>query len=1728
MSEYSANIKLRADRSGLTGEIKIATADIAKLNDELQKSAKDGESGAAGIRKHSEETSRAAGNTRRMSTETKSLREQMTSLKGVIATLGLYKLGSEATRLLAQFQDTRTMLQGLTDTSREYAETQGYLVDVSDRYSGNLNSIAESYGRLLALKQADIITTAESRDLLEGMLDAGAQLKASNEQLGLVYYGLSQALGQSRVQAQELNQVVEPLPGLLNHLGEAAGMTGYEFRQMVMDGEVTSQFFKENMVAALGAYEGAAERTYRNISSISTRISSQHQLLAAQLEAPIDGSVGALLSGYESGIKALNASLPTLVELLSDLATITAVVAGVALSAWLYGIVAGSIAAHGSLTLLELRMTITMGLAYRLRIGLDFLGRSMTALGGPAGVVLIAATAILTFGNRSDEAARRTSILQGMVESLSDSLANMTVADIDAQLAEANRSLTEAQSVLDGLQAPESPEAWDALVTVGDAEALDAYNQRLLELGELVSYWSQHIAQLEDAKADAVERSTKAQEDAAAQLTEKQQELLDKYLPLQKITRDYQSELALLNSIETDSTESAQNKASAIAVLNEWYKTQVADITGVTEAEEEARVEREKTLQQIDQLIQTYAPLQNAQAVYMEQLTLLSQAHDEGLLSFENFQIAVARLAESYDESINPGKAVVDQLEEELAALQLTADELAYYNLTRNLSVEQLELHGDAIRDLVVQLREEREAISETERTQQEYSQRTETLLDDLQRTWADYFDEVLENGKFTFETLGDSILSILRSTMARVLSLNLTNAFSSAITTSASGSGGAETGAQGTTSSWSDLASVFGSGIVDTLSASIVQTSAPIYEGGQLISEGAKTLDFSLSNIGTNLMAGFAGAQIGTAAGEAVFDKTAQSNWGATIGAVLGSFIPGVGTFLGALAGGALDALFGGDGYKRVSVGFDTGRDSVRDKYYQGTETFSSGLVVNKINRRGDAETMNAIVAKAAEIDSFITSATRQAGGSLNMAGMNISGTNGDYGRDNGTFIGFRGGEDFDTEADVDALFSNFAQQLIANVEGLSEGVTNAIQTATGSADEVLQQFQDALLLDRVVKSGVLDVYRDNISFEFSQELVDAAGGMEQLNAITSVFSQVVADSAEVQEDVVDRLKTAVTQQFEDLDLSISDFTSIDDFKDYFDEVKDTLNATDLLKLVQAGNALALLIQQEEQLAEVRSESMSDQIDSVEDLLDTYKSVRTQANALAGTIQNDIYRLTDAPATDLRSRLGTGSFEDQLDVVEQLRIQILDNYNEELRIKQQLHDETLRQYEAQIDAARRIDDYIKGVMTGNLSPLSVADRLALAQTQFDDVVDKARAGDSVAAQNATRYFDSLVKLNQQANASSVEGVELFYTNLAKLESLGIDLSATPAPGEFDSSAIAAPYVDQLIDLQDEVVRIQNETTTDLILGLSNIEILIEDLPEELALRLASLLPTGVANALQVGTNLGILSEDIRDSLGLLPQATDLSSTGIANSIEALTQLSQHPELLAGNITSLVDVMEILITQMLEAGVPGTLLADLIAQNPTATEATNTYLANNDWGTLTDYQSANNAEVTDDMIVEFVNWLQGQPLSEEEFVSQLMSKASELGVGSLQIANATGYSQSDLLAWTSSLGYASFDVGTDRVSHDQFANIHKDEVIFTAAEGNALRRAVVEKVTNSGEASDIAALVRAVTAQSELLERLVAISQQMSSDQQQALSSVSAEIVESVDRLTREIEEIAA
>jgi len=187
------------------------------------------------------------------------------------------------------FEKLDIRLRSLTNSAEDYANTQDFLKTKADELNIGVETLSDGYARLLVLQNAGVLNREQVNQLSEGLVNAGAALGASGVDIQRVLFGLSQGLSAGTLRAEELNQVTEPLPGLLQELDKAAGLATGGFRRMVNAGEVTSEFLANTLVKALESYDGAAKKLDGTISSSLARLNNAWTELARTI-----GDTGAI------------------------------------------------------------------------------------------------------------------------------------------------------------------------------------------------------------------------------------------------------------------------------------------------------------------------------------------------------------------------------------------------------------------------------------------------------------------------------------------------------------------------------------------------------------------------------------------------------------------------------------------------------------------------------------------------------------------------------------------------------------------------------------------------------------------------------------------------------------------------------------------------------------------------------------------------------------------------------------------------------------------------------------------------------------------------------------------------------------------------------------------------------------------------------------------------------------------------------------------------------------------------------------------------------------------------------------------------------------------------------------------------------------------------------------------------------------------------------------------
>lgn len=195
--------------------------------------------------------------------------------------------------------------------------------------------------------------------------------------------------------------------------------------------------------------------------------------------------------------------------------------------------------------------------------------------------------------------------------------------------------------------------------------------------------------------------------------------------------------------------------------------------------------------------------------------------------------------------------------------------------------------------------------------------------------------------------------------------------------------------------------------------------------------------------------VAGMAGKWVGTNVGEALFGKKANSSWGAAIGGVAGTAMGGpLGAFIGSTIGGMIDAMTGGDGKKRAFLGVDTNA-GFTELQRGGTgyqRIAESGLKLTAmVNRAGEGaeEVANALVDAFAATDSALLGMYKSLTGfTADLAGVDLIGQMLQAGTpDAGAVPSFFGSAAFNelSTKDLEGAADNFVRAWVKKVNEIS-----------------------------------------------------------------------------------------------------------------------------------------------------------------------------------------------------------------------------------------------------------------------------------------------------------------------------------------------------------------------------------------------------------------------------------------------------------------------------------------------------------------------------------------------------------------------------------------------------------------------------------------------------------------------------------------------------------------
>lgn len=350
----------------------------------------------------------------------------------------------------------------------------------------------------------------------------------------------------------------------------------------------------------------------------------------------------------------------------------------------------------------------------------------------------------------------------------------------------------------------------------------------------------------------------------------------------------------------------------------------------------------------------------------------------------------------------------------------------------------------------------------------------------------------------------------------------------------------------------------------------------------------------------------------------------------------------------------------------------------------------------------------------------------------------------------------------------------------LVEDLAAESESLTDAYTRVRAAT---------VLLEDALAMSGLtLDRSREDF-VRFAADIAEAAGGLDRAQSLWSTYFGTFFSASERAEQALARARSGAASQFADIGLDAAAFAGeggVVAFRQMFERVLPTLSADAVVEWLEAAEALSGVLAAQQAYNDTLAESARAAEEAaaaqraafeaaVSALRAAFDELSSAIAQLRGRIADDVQGLrAAAPGFDavgfqrdriasLRGQLAGATPAQQVSLMDQIRQATLARFeaeseqlrrvaeqqaqaaqaeaqrrDEAARAAEQAHAEAMRGWEAQIEAARRLRDFVDTLGLSNVSPLTAFQRFDEAQALYQRAL---AGGDAGALQQAAQAF---------------------------------------------------------------------------------------------------------------------------------------------------------------------------------------------------------------------------------------------------------------------------------------------------------------------------------------------------------------------------------------------------
>lgn len=459
-------------------------ADIAQLGIEIDtRKLKSGEKDLASFASTADKTSSV------VATATKAI----ATMTAAFATSQIVKaadaysmMNARVSRFTDSAESATAVMRSLTNYANAAGAEVGSAVAVFTSLSGALQDVGTS--------QSDILRLTETLNKL-GVIGGSSADEVSN-----ALRQFAQSMAGGVVRAEEFNSIIENTPEIARAIGSGMNLSMGQLRTAMLNGQLTSEAVLNSLMSQTETVDAQFAKMPRTVSAAMQTMENEFGGFVGVL----NNSTGAT-STLAGGIDALSGALVTAKDHTNEIITVAEALAAVYASR----LVGSMVASKAAMTAFTATMALFNGASAVATVRTDSLGMSyttmatratigatavrglnvaMSMLGGPAGVVMLAVSAIYMWTSATDEARQKAIEYADGVDTATASLRNMTSAQLSASQVKLGQSIdaqsmsvTGLRSEVDALQNTVNKQI-SVSKMLGNATAANTYEMDQLKL----------------------------------------------------------------------------------------------------------------------------------------------------------------------------------------------------------------------------------------------------------------------------------------------------------------------------------------------------------------------------------------------------------------------------------------------------------------------------------------------------------------------------------------------------------------------------------------------------------------------------------------------------------------------------------------------------------------------------------------------------------------------------------------------------------------------------------------------------------------------------------------------------------------------------------------------------------------------------------------------------------------------------------------------------------------------------------------------------------------------------------------------------------------------------------------------------------------------------------------------------------------------------------------------